>query len=335
MANQRFINAIKLTEQNVPPIWFMRQAGRYHKHYQTLKKKYSFEELCKTPELAAEVALGPVEEFDFDIAILFSDILFILEALGMNLKFNPGPIFEEELNKDNFQKYQNIEKAINFLEFQKKALKKTRDKLPEDKSIIGFVGGPWTILNYAMGKKNLISLNENTFSLIFLKKTLIPLIKKNIQLQIQGGAEVVMILDSALGNIGEKNFEIYYSLLKSEFSESKQDKIAYYAKGINNQLYNKLIDLEFSGLGCDSSINLQNLLKNNQNKFIQGNFDENKMLFNRDDLKKELDIFCNQLLKLTSKERRGWICGLGHGINKNTNEENVHLFIKTIRERFA
>ena len=335
MANQRFINAIKLTEQNVPPIWFMRQAGRYHKHYQTLKKKYSFEELCKTPELAAEVALGPVEEFDFDIAILFSDILFILEALGMNLKFNPGPIFEEELNKDNFQKYQNIEKAINFLEFQKKALKITRDKLPEDKSIIGFVGGPWTILNYAMGKKNLISLNENTFSLIFLKKTLIPLIKKNIQLQIQGGAEVVMILDSALGNIGEKNFEIYYSLLKSEFSESKQDKIAYYAKGINNQLYNKLIDLEFSGLGCDSSINLQNLLKNNQNKFIQGNFDENKMLFNRDDLKKELDIFCNQLLKLTSKERRGWICGLGHGINKNTNEENVHLFIKTIRERFA
>ena len=335
MANQRFINAIKLTEQNVPPIWFMRQAGRYHKHYQTLKKKYSFEELCKTPELAAEVALGPVEEFDFDIAILFSDILFILEVLGMNLKFNPGPIFEEELNKDNFQKYQNIEKAINFLEFQKKALKITRDKLPEDKSIIGFVGGPWTILNYAMGKKNLIGLNENTFSLIFLKKTLIPLIKKNIQLQIQGGAEVVMILDSALGNIGEKNFEIYYSLLKNEFSESKQDKIAYYAKGINNQLYNKLIDLEFSGLGCDSSINLQNLLKNNQNKFIQGNFDENKMLFNRDDLKKELDIFCNQLLKLTSKERRGWICGLGHGINKNTNEENVHLFIKTIRERFA
>ena len=158
MANQRFINAIKLTEQNVPPIWFMRQAGRYHKHYQTLKKKYSFEELCKTPELAAEVALGPVEEFDFDIAILFSDILFILEALGMNLKFNPGPIFEEELNKDNFQKYQNIEKAINFLEFQKKALKITRDKLPEDKSIIGFVGGPWTILNYAMGKKNLIGL---------------------------------------------------------------------------------------------------------------------------------------------------------------------------------
>ena len=59
------------------------------------------------------------------------------------------------------------------------------------------------------------------------------------------------------------------------------------------------------------------------------------MLFNRDDLKKELDIFCKQLLKLTSKERRGWICGLGHGINKNTNEENVHLFIKTIRERFA
>ena len=104
MANQRFVNAIRLKEQNIPPIWFMRQAGRYHSHYQNLKKKYSFEELCKTPELAAEVAVGPVNEFDFDIAILFSDILFILEALGMDLKFDPGPILSQELNHDNWKK---------------------------------------------------------------------------------------------------------------------------------------------------------------------------------------------------------------------------------------
>ena len=76
----------------------MRQAGRYHSHYQQLKEKYSFEELCKVPELAAEVACGPVEEFDFDVSILFSDILFPLDYLGMSLKFNPGPIFEKNLS---------------------------------------------------------------------------------------------------------------------------------------------------------------------------------------------------------------------------------------------
>ena len=335
MANQRFVNAIRLKEQNIPPIWFMRQAGRYHSHYQNLKKKYSFEELCKTPELAAEVAVGPVNEFDFDIAILFSDILFILEALGMDLKFDPGPILSQELNHDNWKKYQDLEKAIDFLEFQKNALKITKTKLPKNKSIIGFVGGPWTILNYAMGKKNLIDFVENKFPLTFLEQTLVPLLIKNIDLQIDGGAEVVMILDSGLENIGNKNFEIYISEILKELCKNNHDKIAYYARGIDNETYNKICNLNFIGLGCDSSIDLPKLLKNNNNKFFQGNFDEKKILYNKNDLKKELDIFCDKFLQLSLKERTGWICGLGHGINKDTSEENVHLFIQTIRKRFS
>jgi len=81
----------------------MRQAGRYHSHYQSLKKNFSFEELCKSPHLAAETAMGPIEEFDFDVAILFSDILFPLESLGMNLNYNPGPQFAELLSEQNAQ----------------------------------------------------------------------------------------------------------------------------------------------------------------------------------------------------------------------------------------
>ena len=93
MSNLLFRNALKRVSQKTPPIWFMRQAGRYHTHYQNLKKNYSFEDLCKNPELAAQTALGPIEDFDFDVSILFSDILFPLEALGMSLKYNPGPVF--------------------------------------------------------------------------------------------------------------------------------------------------------------------------------------------------------------------------------------------------
>ena len=78
MSNILFQNALKRIKQKTPPIWFMRQAGRYHSHYRKLKEKYSFEELCKTPDLAAEIAFGPIHEFDYDVAILFSDILFIL-----------------------------------------------------------------------------------------------------------------------------------------------------------------------------------------------------------------------------------------------------------------
>src|SRR5437016_375008 len=84
IGHARLHNALARRPQSTPPIWLMRQAGRYHKHYQALREKYSFMDLCKRPELAAEVALGPVLDFDFDAAILFSDLLFPLEALGMD-----------------------------------------------------------------------------------------------------------------------------------------------------------------------------------------------------------------------------------------------------------
>ena len=88
MSNNLFTNSLNRIEQATPPIWFMRQAGRYHSHYQKLKEKYTFEELCKTPELASEVACGPIREFDFDVSILFSDILFLLEGLGLPYYLN-------------------------------------------------------------------------------------------------------------------------------------------------------------------------------------------------------------------------------------------------------
>ena len=128
MANTLFQKALVKQRQNVPPIWFMRQAGRYHYHYKNLKEKYTFEQLCKNPELAAEVAFGPINEFDFDVAILFSDILFILEALGLELKFDPGPKFDSYISTENFKDYNNIEKAIEHLKFQSDAIKLTKEK---------------------------------------------------------------------------------------------------------------------------------------------------------------------------------------------------------------
>ena len=85
--NKKFHQALNRIEQNVPPIWMMRQAGRYHKHYQNLKQRYSFEELCRQPELACEVTLGPIEDFDFDAAIRISDIIVPLDFLGKGLEW--------------------------------------------------------------------------------------------------------------------------------------------------------------------------------------------------------------------------------------------------------
>ena len=334
MSNKLFLNSINNILQPTPPIWFMRQAGRYHSHYREFKKKYSFEELCKNPELSAEVACGPIDEFDFDVAILFSDILFILEGLGLSLKFEPGPIFSEEISSNNAHKFNDVEKAINHLEFQKEAIQITKAKLSNNKSLIGFVGGPYTLIKYAVGKKNKITLKNDSFEILYLKNTLVPLLIKNIELQLQAGAELVMIFDSGLKDIDLIDFEnIYLDILKN-ISESFGKKVGYYAKGLGNNFFDFIMKLNFSGLGCDSANDLLMLLRKKNRGFIQGNFDESKMLLNKNELKDELSKYCDSLLKLDVNERAGWICGLGHGINKDTPEENVHLFIETIRKNF-
>ena len=206
ICNERFSNALEHIPQKTPPIWFMRQAGRYHSHYQNLKKNYTFEELCKNPDLAAETALGPINDFDFDVAILFSDILFVLEALGMSLKYDPGPIFGNFIDENNYEELQSPENAIKEMSFQENALLATRDLLPDHKSLIGFVGGPWTVLSYGLGLNKGIQY-ENNYSNSFVFKVLsekiIPLIKYNISLQLNAGAEVVMIFDTDAKSISD------------------------------------------------------------------------------------------------------------------------------------
>ena len=146
VGNSRFQNAVKLVPQSVPPVWMMRQAGRYHQHYQKLRARYSFAELCKKPEVAAEVALGPIDEFDFDVSILFSDLLFPLEGLGMGLEYtDAGPRLGFSLTNESISRLRSVDEAFLDLDFQGEAVTRTRALLPDSKSLIGFVGGPWTL----------------------------------------------------------------------------------------------------------------------------------------------------------------------------------------------
>ena len=332
MANNKFYNALNQISQSTPPIWFMRQAGRYHSHYQQLKLKYTFEELCKNSELAAEVACGPVEEFDFDVAILFSDILFILEGLGLELEFNPGPIFKEELNLNNYKKFTDIDRAIDHMTFQSDAIKFTRQKLAKNKSLIGFVGGLWTILRFATGQ-NKEKKNFQNFYIDFMETTLLEVIKKNIKLQLDAGAEVVMMFDSGISSLDNDFFRGKYKLLLKNISNSFPNKVGYYARGKNYSEISYLSDLPFAGLGVDSDVELKHIFLNSKLGFVQGNFNENYLLLDSKELENKLHIFSENMKNIGNLN--GWVCGLGHGINKTTPEKNVHLFIETIRKKFS
>ena len=339
MPNTKFLNSLNRTPQKGPPVWFMRQAGRYHSHYQALKKDHTFEELCKNPLLAAETAMGPINEFDFDVAILFSDILFPLEALGMDLSYNPGPQFGLHLNEENANSLLVNQNPISFMNFQGEAIERTIERLPKEKSLIGFVGGPWTLISYACNiNKDSRQINLNNFQIGLLDNVILPLLKENIKLQLNAGAEVVMIFDSAAHQLDEEDFSIYLDKTFNSLAKEFPNKVGYYAKdGIN---YETIIakqddpEIDLAGMGLDSNIDIRDYFKKTTNGFVQGNFSEHFLTLPHEEFLPKLDIFLNQMSDLAPEDRAGWVCGLGHGVLKTTPQENVKEFVRRIREAF-
>jgi len=340
MSNVLFHNALARKSQRVPPIWFMRQAGRYHQHYQGLRKNHSFDDLCKKPELSAQVALGPVADFDFDVSILFSDILYPLQALGMGLEYmDHGPRLGFQLTPDNLRNLKNGEDVVSFMNFQKEAMQATRAVLPKDKSLIGFIGGPWTLFVYAVEGSHAGSLTQSKrlISMFpeFLKKML-PLLKENIRLQFEGGAEVVMIFDTAAGELSPMDFKKWVQPVLKELIALAPGKIGYYSKNTQASYFNQeFLSLPWAGMGFDHHWNLPNCFSLAKQGFVQGNFDQSMLFLEKTQFQESLGIYIENMKSLSVEERAGWVSGLGHGVLPKTPEDNVRLFVETIRKAFS
>ncbi len=337
--NPRFHNALRGIAQPTPPIWFMRQAGRYHQHYQKLRKEHSFMDLCKKPKLAAEVALGPVADFDFDVSILFSDLLFPLEALGMGLTYDPGPKLALRLDHENIRKLKPWAQALPHLEFQREAMQETRKVLPADKSLIGFVGGPWTLFSYAIEgehKGHLIPAKTSFALYAEFCETLVPLLAANIELQFQGGAEVVMIFDTAAGELSPLLFKKFLEPQLLTLAKKFPGRLGYYAKGTTVAHTKGLrATTLFAGFGFDHRFDLPEILHGNVQGFVQGNFDQALLFSSTEDFTRQLSSYLQPYLNLTPVQRRHWVCGLGHGVLPGTPERHVRQLIHTVRETFA
>jgi uroporphyrinogen decarboxylase len=335
IGSDRFRNALECKPQPTPPVWLMRQAGRYHRHYQNLRRQHSFMDLCKVPELAAEVALGPVRDFDFDAAILFSDLLFPLEALGMGLRYTDhGPELGWRLDQNTIARLRSVDEAWPNLLFQGEAMRATRDRLPADRSLIGFVGGPWTLFAYAVEGSHTGTLAPSKKVLPLFPQfceTLVPLLMRNIELQLNNGAELVMIFDTAAGELSPAVFteEVVpqLELLAKRFSS----RVGYYSKGTQRAHLNHSVfsDGGFAGVGVDYRWDLRDAFDLFPRGFVQGNFDPALLMCEPNELRRRLQDY---LAPLIDHARTGWICGLGHGVLPGTPEGNVRLFVDTVRE---
>ncbi|MBX2987958.1 MAG: uroporphyrinogen decarboxylase [Bdellovibrionaceae bacterium] len=336
--NRKFINALERRPQPTPPIWFMRQAGRYHSHYQGMRSKNSFDQLCRQPELAAEVALGPIRDFDFDVSILFSDILYPLDAVGLGLSYSDqGPKLEKQVRDlADIRAFKPVEEAFAQLSFQGEALRATRELLPKDKSLIGFIGGLWTLFVYSIEGGHSGSLVESKKRAPLFPeflKVFEPLMEANIRMHLDNGAEVVMIFDTAAGEVSPAFFRQYLAPALLRFAGRFPGRLGYYSKGTQAAFFDEaFVSAPWAGRGFDHRWDITRALKDTKKGFVQGNFDQGLLHMEAGDFDRALDLYLEPLAEMTTEERAGWVCGLGHGVLPKTPERNVRRFVDRVRE---
>jgi len=329
-----------------PPVWMMRQAGRYHSHYQMLKRHADFIQLCKDPRLAAETAMGPVHDFNFDAAILFSDLLFPLEAMGMGLRYDPGPKLDFHLRSPaDVVRLQGGAQLAGKLQFQADAIQLTRARLRRDKALIGFVGGPFTLYVYAAAGSHenasqaLGGLADGTYAAF--NEKLLDLLAANMKLQAAAGADCVALFDTAAGEIdaatyGRHVVPVLAELLSRFRRLDATTPVTYYSRGTGPAYWDQLFGLPFQCLGVDWRHSMPDVLTRYADRWaIQGNVDPQWLHLPGDELERRLREYFTVIRNLPHALRRGWICGLGHGILQRTPEANVRRFVALQREIFG
>ncbi|NOT78611.1 MAG: uroporphyrinogen decarboxylase [Bacteriovoracaceae bacterium] len=341
--NDRLKNSENKTQV---PVWFMRQAGRYHSHYQNIKKDSDFMSMCKDPKMACEITMGPIRDFNFDAAILFSDLLFPLEQLGLGLTYNPGPILKFKLETlSDLKKCQITEPSQSYYKFQKQATELLRSELPKTKSLLGFVGAPWTLYTYAVEGShagNLTSSKKGFYDGRFkgFCEMLIPELLVEMSLQAQGGADAICLFDTAVGELTFVDFkEFILPVLRSVTSQFKKihpdKKIVYYSKLTHLNYLQEIQDENIDVLGIDWRMSLPECLKTlGSDYMIQGNFDPSYLHYDWPILEKKLEQFWAPL-KDSSLPLDKWIMGLGHGVLQQTPEVNVRKSVEFIHKNFV
>jgi uroporphyrinogen decarboxylase len=342
LVSGRFVRALAGEPLAVPPVWCMRQAGRYQRAYQAFRRRHSFEALCRDPELAAKVALAAVDDFDFDAAILFSDLLFPLQALGFGLSYDDGgPKLNRRLTPEFLARLRPAAAAVHDLAFQAAAVSATRRQLPADKGLIGFIGGPWTLFVYAVEGTHAGSLAQAKSSPALYRRfarVMVPLLEQLARAQLAAGADLVMVFDTAAGELAPPVFRRQVLPDLERLANSSAGRLGYYARNLHpaHLGHESALTGRWNGLGVDWRWDLAGLLaRSGRRGFVQGNFDPGLLHLSGAALGRAIDEFLAPIAALPPADRRGWICGLGHGVLPGTPELSMRTFVRTIRRRLG
>ena len=315
------------------PIWLMRQAGRYLPEFREIRKKNpNFIKLCLNSTLSEDITIQPIKRFDFDAAIIFSDILMVPHGMGQHVDFkkNFGPDLGD-LDLDKFQNISDNDFTNNLSAVYKLLSNLKNNKILENKDLIGFVGAPWTLLVYMINK---VSPKKGLSSKFFKDKKLIDetldlldrFIKLHIENQVNAGASIIQIFDSWAGLIQEDFDRFLYKPTLSLVNHVKKMGVPVicFPRGISDySKFSKIV--KPSMINIDYNVNPKTILESIDIP-IQGGLDPKVLLSDEDNLKKET----NKYLEIF--KHHPYVFNLGHGILPETKVEMVYKLVETVRD---
>ena len=342
MNNSPFLQSLRREKNDVPPIWFMRQAGRYLPEYQKIRKNYkNFLDMCKEPRTCAELALQPIERFDLDASILFSDILTIPDAFNLGLAFHEGegPKFSNPISTpQDIARLEDFE--IEKLSYVYKAIEETKKILPATLPLIGFCGSPWTLAAYSIeggGSKDFAKTKKFISDHPEAVKDYLEIITdacfQYLKQQVLSGVNALQIFDSWADLLNPNDLETYSLEYTRKLARKlKQDVVTSNTPIIlfEKAPQKKISDILFEDLSCISlhwSESIERVSENLKGQFaIQGNLNPSFLLESDEIIQAETKKICDAM-----KNFPGFIFNLGHGITPDIKPEKVQVMVDAVR----
>jgi uroporphyrinogen decarboxylase len=335
-SRERFLAAAACQPLDRPPVWVMRQAGRYLPEYRELKARHSFLEMVRTPELATEVTLQPLRRFNLDAAILFSDILVIPEALGQGYRFREEGGIEMEWRLQSRDQLSRLDPSavVNRLDYVAQALTRIKAELKGEKALLGFGGSPWTLATYMIEggssedfcRVKELFFTDRAFFDALMEKLTAALIDY-FKMQIRAGADAIQIFDSWGGIVAGQDYEAASLRWMRAIIEAlpRDFPIILYAKGTSSHL----TDMAFSGarvLGVDWTVDLGVVRRIVPATIaLQGNLDPVLMNTTPAIVQREVHNLLDRM-----RGSRGHIFNLGHGIMPQAKIECMQALVDTV-----
>ncbi len=336
MKNDLFLRALKGESVERPPVWMMRQAGRYLPDFMKLKAKYDFFTRCRTPELATEITVMPIHQIGTDAAILFSDILVVPQAMDLpfEMKADIGPWLQKPISSAadvNKIRVPNVEEKLDYV---MEAIKMTKSELNNEVPLIGFAGSPWTIMCYSVegqGSKTFNKAKGFCFSQPEAAHQLLQKITDTtimyLKAKVRSGVDAVQIFDSWGGVLSPADYQVFsWPYIQQIIDALKEEApVIVFGKGCWFAL-EEMATSGASALGVDWTITPENARAfSNRNITLQGNYDPSRLLSPIPEIERGV----KDMIDRFGKDK--YIANLGHGILPNIPVENAQAFVNAVK----